>query len=105
MSYRPTPFDSIESAQEFMQLLAESVEEAARDTEQDMASAASERQLDALRLVAYKLHQLREDVRSSSRLLNDLRSLRRLLLNERLAPRVDLTPTETVAAHVRARHA
>ena len=90
MSYRSDPFDSIESAYEFMQLLGQAVEEASRDTEQDVASVDTERQLDALRLVAYKLHQLGEQVRTSRRLLNDLRSLRRLLLHERIAPFVDV---------------
>jgi hypothetical protein len=39
--------------------------------------------LQALRLVQYKLEKLEQYLRSSSRSLNDLRTLRRLLLEER----------------------
>jgi hypothetical protein len=39
--------------------------------------------VEALRLVAHKLNQLRQHLLASLRLLNDLRTLRRLLLNER----------------------
>jgi hypothetical protein len=84
---RGTPFDSIEGAQEYVALLAEALEEAVAAIEHDTNEAAktpgAERRLQALRLVGYKLGQLREHLASSRRLLNDLRSLRRLLLNER----------------------
>jgi len=41
------------------------------------------RRLDALQLAAYKLDRLASHVNTSHRLLNDLRTLRRLLLGER----------------------
>ena len=81
-----TPFDSIESAQEFLKLLVSAVVEARRDVEADVrtqADAGFERRVQALRLVLYKLEQLEKHVGSSHRILNDLRTLRRLLLEER----------------------
>jgi hypothetical protein len=83
------PFDSIEGAQEYVALLSETMEEAARAIAREMALTAgtrgAERRLDALRLVNLKLTQLRFHMGSSRRLLNDLRTLRRLLLGERAA--------------------
>jgi hypothetical protein len=46
-------------------------------------SEGATRRLEALQLVAYKLERLARHVDSSHRLLNDLRTLRRLLLGER----------------------
>jgi hypothetical protein len=80
------PFDSVESAQEYLKLLSETLSEAKRDVEGDLASQAGSkvtRRLEALRLVLYKLEKLEQHVKASSRLLNDLRTLRRLLLQER----------------------
>lgn len=85
--HRPeTPFDSLENAHEYVRLLAEAIAEARGDIESDIAKAVeskSERRLQALRLVQYKLEKLEQYLRSSSRTLNDLRTLRRLLLEER----------------------
>lgn len=84
-----TPFDSVENAHEYVRLLAEAIAEARGDIESDIAAAAeskSERRLQALRLVQYKLEKLEQYLRSSSRTLNDLRTLRRLLLEERSEP-------------------
>jgi hypothetical protein len=81
-----TPFDSIESAQEYMVLLREAVADAKGNAETDiLAEEGSKlpRRLDALRLVSYKLDKLEQHVKASCRLLNDLRTLRRLLLEER----------------------
>jgi hypothetical protein len=87
MSPERTPFDSIEGAQEYVSLLAESLEEALAAIHEDAAEAArtrgAERRLEALRLVDYKLNKLREHLAASRRILGDLRTLRRLLLNER----------------------
>jgi hypothetical protein len=88
MPYEPeTPFDSIEGALEYVSLLVESVEEAREDIAVELAEARAEtdakRRADALQIVAYKLERLAEHARSSRRLLNDLRTLRRLLLDER----------------------
>ena len=81
-----TPFDSIENAQDYLRLLLETIVEARNDIAADMAAAEqteSQRRLEALRLVQFKLEKLEQHLRSGSRTLNDLRSLRRLLLEER----------------------
>jgi hypothetical protein len=88
MDRRPeTPFDSIENAHDYVRMLIDAVVEARRDIEPDIVNASqSERRLQALRLVQHKLDKLEQHLKSSGRLLNDLRSLRRLLLEERAAP-------------------
>lgn len=81
-----TPFDSIEASHEYVALLAEEVEEARREVEKDIALAIedkAERRQQALQLVAYNLAKLSFHMTTSRRILNDLRSLRRLLLSER----------------------
>ncbi len=81
-----TPFDTIESAQEFLVLLREAVEDAKLNSEADIlaqVNGKSTRSDDALRLVLYKLEKLEQHLKVSGRLLNDLRTLRRLLLEER----------------------
>ena len=87
MSYsRETPFDDIEGSHEYVRLLAEAVSEARRDVEAEIASAeqdGAERRKEALLLVSYNLSKLNLHITSSRRILNDLRSLRRLLLAER----------------------
>jgi hypothetical protein len=84
---RESPFGSIESAYEFMSLLREALDEAygeiLTDTETAQRSAGAERRVQALRLVDLKLNGLRQHVLASLVLLNDLRTLRRLLLGER----------------------
>ena len=80
-----TPFDSVESAQVYIALLREAVDEARGDVGNDINAAAAEsrtRHLQALRLVDHKLTQLDGHLRGSSRILNDLRMLRRVLLGE-----------------------
>ena len=94
MSYDPeTPFDSIEGSQEYVALLAEAIEEAQKDVDADIAVALAEgagadRRAEALQLVSYKLAKLTLHIGSSRRILNDLRTLRRLLLAERQAESV-----------------
>ncbi len=84
-----TPFDSIENAHEYIRMLVETIAEARTDIAADLASASeSDRRLEALRLVHYKLEKLEQHLHSSSRTLNDLRSLRRLLFEERTAAAV-----------------
>jgi hypothetical protein len=81
-----SPFDSIESAHEYEQFLLEALTEARAHIRDELTAAQAgrlDRRLQALRLVDYKLAQLGEHLAASSRLLNDLRTLRRLLLRER----------------------
>jgi hypothetical protein len=92
-----TPFESIEGALEYLKLLHAAVLEARQDVEGDVrvqAGIEPRRRLEALRLVLYKLEQLEKHVKTSHRLLNDLRTLRRLLLEERSA-RTEEAPTTT----------
>jgi hypothetical protein len=80
-----TPFDTIESAQQFVKLLKEQVLIAESEIVQDIRVAVVEdaaRRLDALRLVQYKLKQLEDHLGGSSRILNDLRFLRRVLTGD-----------------------
>lgn len=77
------PFASIESAQEFFGLVVEAVVDAREATNADLQVEAESRRADAMRLVLYKLDKLEKHLTTSRRLLNDLRTLRRLLLEER----------------------
>ena len=87
MRYGPeTPFDSIESAQQFVELLIEAIEESRRDVDADIAltdGSRSERSKKALQLVSANLAKLSQHMTISRRILNHLRTLRRLLLQER----------------------
>jgi hypothetical protein len=79
------PFDSIESAHEFVDLLAATIGDAKREVETDVVREEKNpsRRLDALRIALYNLRKLEADVTRSRRALNDLRTLRRLLFEER----------------------
>lgn len=82
------PFDSIESAHEYVSVLLEQVGMVKASLMEDVAPdarLATGRHADAIRLVDYKLDQLQHHLATSARLLNDLRVLRRLLLGERTA--------------------
>ena len=84
-----TPFDSVENAQQYVRLLVEAIAEAKSEIEADLGAAAaarSERRVQALRIVQFKLDKLEQHLKTSGRLLNDLRTLRRLLLDERPEP-------------------
>jgi len=81
-----TPFDNIESSHEYVTLLAEAVALALSEVESDLDLARPDidgRRKEALRLVAFKLQKLSSHMTASRRILNDLRSLRRLLFEER----------------------
>jgi hypothetical protein len=80
------PFDTIESAQDFMALLRDSIDDTRQDVERDLIAATTgheDRLTQALRLTLMKMNQLASAVDRSQRLLNDLRTLRRLIFNER----------------------
>jgi hypothetical protein len=84
-----TPFDSVENAQQYVRLLLDAILEGKREIDADLAAATDGRlgrRLQALQLVQFKLDKLAHHLHSSSRLLNDLRTLRRLLLDERAEP-------------------
>jgi phospholipid N-methyltransferase len=80
------PFDSIESAQEFMELLEQTIDEARLEIEHTLLHAKKERdprRAEAIDLAIYKLGQLSTHTKKSRRILNDLRTIRRLLIAER----------------------
>ena len=81
-----TPFDTIESAQDYIDLLLEAIDETRRDVGADIRMSTGpggERRAQALQLVAMNLNKLSSHITKSRRVLNDLRTLRRLLLEER----------------------
>lgn len=81
-----TTFGSIEGAAEYLGLLLESVNEARVDLEAEAALSSApgmERRRQAIQLAVYKLSQLKQHLTTSHRLLNDLRTIRRLLFAER----------------------
>jgi hypothetical protein len=81
-----TPFDNIESSHEYVTLLAEAIQQAIAEVEADIALAAADgasRRRDALQLVQFNLSKLNGHMTAARRSLNDLRTLRRLLLEER----------------------
>ncbi len=87
-----TPFDNIEGSHEYVAMLAEAVDEARRDVEDEIAAAerdGADRRKQALLLVSYNLAKLNLHITTSRRILNDLRTLRRLLLAERGLPAED----------------
>jgi hypothetical protein len=77
------PFENLESAQQFVELLCEAIEEARREIELQSAEPQPERRLQALQLVSYNLGKLATHMGTSRRILNDLRTLRRLFFQER----------------------
>ena len=89
------PFATIESAQQFISLLFESVHEAKCDIDTDISSDTRihpSRRLDALRIAGVHLHNLEHHIIRTKRILNDLRSLRRLLFDERAASTPVMVP-------------
>jgi len=76
-------FQTLESAHDFVALLAETVAEAKHELEGDVdRESADTRRRDALRIALYNLVKLELHVNRSSRILNDFRTLRRLLFEE-----------------------
>ena len=87
MKHHPeTPFDNIENAQDYITLLLEATKEALDEIEAEFQRANTkqlERRKQAMQMVSYKLNTLTSHLTTSRRILNDLRMLRRLLLEER----------------------
>src|SRR5260370_38536052 len=90
MSYQSeTPSDHIESALEYVNHLLEATREAQDQIETEILRAAIPqlaRRKQALQLANYKLDQLSSHIAASRRIVNDLRMLRRFLLEERRTP-------------------
>jgi hypothetical protein len=86
-----TPFDNIESSHEYVTLLAEAIDVALAELEADIAVAGADgadRRKEALQLVLFNMNKLQGHMTASRRILNDLRTLRRLLLEERTLAKV-----------------
>jgi hypothetical protein len=82
------PFDSIESAHDYMNILATTILEVKGELQRDREQAlrdGEQRRAQAIDLAIFKLKTLGCYVFKSRRALNDLRILRRLILNERLS--------------------
>jgi hypothetical protein len=80
-----TPFTTIESAEEFLQLLSIETRNAFDEIDGLLSDHGGlQRREEALRLVIHKLNQLQSNTQSSLRLLRDLRTLRTLLMKEQL---------------------
>ena len=93
-----TPFETIDSAHHYVKLLSEQVVRVEKEIVEDIATLSKtgpKRRLDAFRLVQYKLKQLNEQLVASSRLLNDLALLHRMLIGDE---------DERAASPVRAAH-
>ena len=102
MAESSTPFDTIESAHEYIGLLCEALDDAQRTIGQEIAHPCEftgARHLDALRLADYKLKSLRQHFVTSRRLLTDLRTLRRYLLDERMEDRGEAPLASVQATH------
>jgi hypothetical protein len=81
-------FASIESAQEYLTLLAQVIAESQQAVEADMQENAEvnpPRRVEALRLIGFKLEKLASHIKTSRLILNDLRMLRRILQQKDLA--------------------
>ena len=79
-----TPFDSIEGSHRYIVLLLEAIEEAQSEIESEIGVSNKEhaiRRTEALQLVAFNLNKLNSHIAASRRILNDLRTLQRLLLD------------------------
>jgi hypothetical protein len=82
------PFESIESAHDYLNILAATTLEAMNELRRDRDEALRAgdlRRAKAIDLAMFKLKMLGCYVFKSRRMLNDLRILRRLILNERLS--------------------
>jgi hypothetical protein len=90
MNYQSeSPFVNIESALEYVNQLLEATHEAQGQVKGEILRAADPqlaRRKHALQLVNYNLDKLSSHITASRRILNDLRTLRRLLLEERKVP-------------------
>src|SRR5678809_1570932 len=81
------PFETIESAQKFLRLLSTAISDAKQEVESDVQRTESSehpRRKDAIQIAAYSLQKLEGHVKQSNRILNDLRTLLRLLFEERI---------------------
>lgn len=85
---RIAPFDQVEAAQEYLTLLSETVADNRRTIEADVRELTNQNCdhcVQVLKLASYNLEKLEKHLKASRQILNNLRKLRRLLLNESAA--------------------
>ena len=90
-----TPFGNIENAHDFLTLLGQTIYETKLDIEADLQRESTSnfpRRVEALKLTLYTLTKLEFHMQRSGRVLNDLRSLRRLLFEERTVTALTARP-------------
>lgn len=91
-------FETLESAHDFVSLLASTVAEAKHELERDVErESVASRRRDALQIALYSVAKLELHMNQSKRILNDLRTLRRLLFEERSRIHSDRTKNEPTA--------
>src|SRR3974390_1830142 len=98
------PFETIESAHDFVTLLAAAISQAKVelqvDVDRESATADVSRRVDALRIALYNMEKLELHSSRSGRILNDLRTLRRLLFEERaVTARAESRPVASTGKH------
>ena len=74
------PFDTIESAHEFMVVLESVIVETQSELQAMLNDVTDQRRTEALRLALFKISQLDTHTRKSRRILNDLGLIRSLLV-------------------------
>ncbi len=79
------PFESIESALEFMVLLEGMITEVSDELRERVEQSNTERYRNGLNLALYKIHQLSFHVQKSRRILNDLTLIRGVLARGRFS--------------------
>ena len=92
-----TPFDSIEGSYQYVDMLAEAIAEAKHEVEEEVGLAEKEsanRRKQGLLLVSYNLAKLEGHMTASRRILNDLRTLRRVLMSERKSAQTVVRATQ-----------
>ena len=104
MAYQAeTPFDNIESAQEYLNYLLEATQETQAHIDTEIARVSDlrfARRKQALQIVNHKLVKLCSHISASGRILNDLRTLCRLLLQERQTSDHSTIPSAPAGAEV-----
>ncbi len=74
------PFDTIESAHEFMVVLESVIVETQSELQAMLNDVTDQRRTEALRLALFKISQLERHTHKSRRILNDLGLIRSLLV-------------------------
>lgn len=92
------PFDSLESALEFMVLLEEVIGEASMELRSMLETPNGVRCRMGLDLAVYKLQKLSASVQGSRRLLNDLLMIRRVLAAQPMVEEKAQSPFEVSEA-------